>query len=1045
MKRVAEDTDRGAKRHKSEFCFGDSIAIFKDPSQEKDATDLLDWAMGETGYISGKVHMRWPPVAAKYKIVMETFSLATGTKHVEIHFAGRCAEEFQSKGLHFKVAQKPASISQRCTMSCAGNSTGWSEEPGCKIDTWFRPQAEIASLDLRVDSQSVQDDWFSTPKHATTPVLAVTRESLMAIDEEPLLAAPPNNLVAMQMQSVTLCEQRRPSCPTHPLNPLHNIGNSLPTASPRQPPEPRAPSSFPSTSWPVNATVPAPPNVVHIPAPTENRPNGRDPLIEDSPPPRISRPPNANGNHASTTKLVDRRPAVGADTVPLPNCTRPEIGPPSKDPSAQVRSTPTAEPETTEPLNKKQRKNKARKEKRKLKAGLPAPGTIPSAPSTIPPPNRLPSLERSAPVVSIPSADLPVLAARSSTQSIHLRRSTPPRLATTQTTAETEDAGTKQATCLQIPSDFISLSEVKAKSKGVLCSVIGVVTSNEPPSKTRKGEWSRCIYLVDPTDYGGDSLLPSSSQEGFRVNCFTKNYQEWLPTAKPSDILILRGIKLTEFNGQITANGYHDRLQWAVCSKQKLGHGNRGGAPQSEGYGVSFTPFYQATHAELAFCLELTDWWRGVTEKRTAAMGTINQIGGDFLLRVPRRTRREHKLLSGGIAPDSFFDCTVESGNLYSLYVTDFTVWQEDWCPRSLSGSVLRIEMWDAAAQQGPTMNVGEFYSLRNVLMRRWDGYAQGKLVETKIEKLELSDAEKNSDLKALLERKSAHGPLSEITESELKLIGQGRDREYLSCVICAINEPWARGLNGYVLKVLLLKEQSNMIKSLQVGRHYLVKNLRLEPSVTEREFRGRLGTSERQIHLINPNSSLLADWRESLIKRKTDLKREAEPQTEPRLDIILKPVEDVDVDELPENHHPFVSIKQVLSSTECPGSLFEDSFVRACTKCHQLISDKRLSCLACDDIERKRVKIICILSLSVAGDIPLLKGLEPAILRDDPDAARQFSQRMQPLLSNLVEVHNGLLKKELIEPSGQVMTLIVDSWKGEDDNIEYGLRDFKP
>lgn len=46
----------------------------------------------------------------------------------------------------------------------------------------------------------------------------------------------------------------------------------------------------------------------------------------------------------------------------------------------------------------------------------------------------------------------------------------------------------------------------------------------------------------------------------------------------------------------------------------------------------------------------------------------------------------------------------------------------------------------------------GEFYLLRNVRMGRYDGYAQAKLVETKIQKLDPSNTEGNPHFKALLE-----------------------------------------------------------------------------------------------------------------------------------------------------------------------------------------------------------------------------------------------------------------------------------------------------
>jgi hypothetical protein len=68
---------------------------------------------------------------------------------------------------------------------------------------------------------------------------------------------------------------------------------------------------------------------------------------------------------------------------------------------------------------------------------------------------------------------------------------------------------------------------------------------------------------------------------------------------------------------------------------------------------------------------------------------------------------------------------------------------------------------------------------------------------------------------------------------------------------------------------------------------------------------------------------------------------------------------------------------------------------------------------------------------------------MKPAILADDPEAARQYSKRLRPLLNNLEAVHDAALKKEIIEPSGSEMTLIIDSWVGDDKRIIYGLRDY--
>lgn len=96
---------------------------------------------------------------------------------------------------------------------------------------------------------------------------------------------------------------------------------------------------------------------------------------------------------------------------------------------------------------------------------------------------------------------------------------------------------------------------------------------------------------------------------------------------------------------------------------------------------------------------------------------------------------------------------------IYTLYVTDYTVndqlthanWQ--WCPPALAQRVLKIEMWDAAAEVGPNMKPGEFYSIRNVRMRLSAGSSwEAKFVEgKKIRRLDEHYLDGETDLIELL------------------------------------------------------------------------------------------------------------------------------------------------------------------------------------------------------------------------------------------------------------------------------------------------------
>ncbi len=94
---------------------------------------------------------------------------------------------------------------------------------------------------------------------------------------------------------------------------------------------------------------------------------------------------------------------------------------------------------------------------------------------------------------------------------------------------------------------------------------------------------------------------------------------------------------------------------------------------------------------------------------------------------------------------------------VYSLYVTDYTAnsevaaCQAQWCPPGLNEYVVRFELWDDAAKQGPDFAPGSYWGVRNArMLRSSDGHVEAKLVQTKFGKL---DSESDyPPLKALLE-----------------------------------------------------------------------------------------------------------------------------------------------------------------------------------------------------------------------------------------------------------------------------------------------------
>ena len=91
---------------------------------------------------------------------------------------------------------------------------------------------------------------------------------------------------------------------------------------------------------------------------------------------------------------------------------------------------------------------------------------------------------------------------------------------------------------------------------------------------------------------------------------------------------------------------------------------------------------------------------------------------------------------------------------------------QSNWCPTSLSEFVLQMEMWDDAAEVARTMKEGEYYHIKNARMRaNHQGYLEGKVVESKIVRLEETDADMNIHLRSLLEYVCYHFiPLPRLT-----------------------------------------------------------------------------------------------------------------------------------------------------------------------------------------------------------------------------------------------------------------------------------------
>jgi hypothetical protein len=68
---------------------------------------------------------------------------------------------------------------------------------------------------------------------------------------------------------------------------------------------------------------------------------------------------------------------------------------------------------------------------------------------------------------------------------------------------------------------------------------------------------------------------------------------------------------------------------------------------------------------------------------------------------------------------------------------------------------------------------------------------------------------------------------------------------------------------------------------------------------------------------------------------------------------------------------------------------------------------------------------------------------LEPADLRGDPESLEEFTERLTPVIGNLLEVHRGIERGEFIASETPMLKFTIDSWKNP-DSTSYGLMDLE-
>ncbi|KAL4067753.1 hypothetical protein J3A83DRAFT_4254123 [Scleroderma citrinum] len=551
-----------------------------------------------------------------------------------------------------------------------------------------------------------------------------------------------------------------------------------------------------------------------------------------------------------------------------------------------------------------------------------------------------------------------------------------------------------------------------------MVNVVGLVTQAYAPKRTSTNEWTRSFTIVDPSIDSDHGL----STGGIGVICFQKKYVEWLPQLKNGDIVILRRLKMTEFNGVLKAIGYSDKLRWAVYdhATNNIQPYNGGGVPEGEtmdnGVGYYFTPFWKpdVDGAELKYCKQLFTWQEGL-------QGTGRDV---IRIQCAVRPQKEHRLLSEvspDVAPQGFFNCTVEVLQTFShdcgsrtVYVTDYTCnphvysIKPTWCSPALYDCIFPIEMWDKARDMAQLMDAGEYWYLYNV-QARWgrSGYMEGKMwTPEKITQVDEAKSDSYPHLKVLLARKKKFleggGPDFRSSNFFPYKLFQDVDKEsgFFSCAVAVLfidcdyhsdvsvyatdytfnpNLPervstaeWARGLDHRILRIKLDDAQAKRVQEIHVGDFHRILNLRFIQRGDNTTSHGRLGGDER---LILPLTDQDPDQCSTLKANKEKWKRELMLDgislvNAPSSESIEARSEPIARMPQPLPHTQDSTIQQVLSSPTCPSKftvvarvvdffpfLLEEASVLRCMKCESTPPVTHKACPKCDNMVETHCK----------------------------------------------------------------------------------------
>ncbi|KAH9843158.1 uncharacterized protein C8Q71DRAFT_237564 [Rhodofomes roseus] len=916
MKRAPDaDAPAPAKRRRASPKRGDDLssdATFSDTSYESSGEDILRDGLRPDRYVSGTVHMRWPPVGNRMMLILKT---STGLK-VGITFTGKCAPYFASLACDFRDQVKIRSHGAAITQTEQNVSLSLLYERGASlmfvktrnnardgqvVDTWSLDK------DFVQPSQVNGDDWYSTPRPGLQPTDIVGHND--AMNAEAIIprkganddtVAPSREVVTSRLAastsgfspSVQLAATRRSTSTVKPVQPSANAKVEVDARSAADKSSSRSDGATAVTSGALpSKDSPRPEAGTAQPPPTGNVPRpdklaskvaSRDAFNGPSRPAEnqshqkdnATAPFSKKAEKARLRKLKKQSRASGQEQPQAQSersspssTTRPSHGssgsaPPQIDIAQAQPVEPTGERQAI-PMKATETKRPVREGKPRSTSTMPEPSVLNRAGTA--------ALQEAA-ITRGPSEQGP---STPKSKPLELSPRSVPSVASTRVTPKRETADASPLYRVGFRSEYAYYTPLaKVESRGKMYNIAAVVTSAGLISQTYTGESKAALSLTDPSVH---------EINDFPVNLFAKGADQ-LPEPARGDILLMRGI-LGDYYGRKcgTAPSYK-AWSWAIVDPRARESIRKKGD-------INFQP----TPSELQHCAGLGEWWTSVAPVQD--LGVIHQIR-------PIRTGRIHRLISEAsptCEPDGYFDCTVEvlyghanNNGIYSLYVTDYTQnpamvpLERDWCPPMLSDKVLKMELFLEAAIKGPELKAGGYYFIGNCRMKTSTG---GQLEATfsqvnKMRKLDDDALEDEPRLAALLQRKAewqakveANGGAHEFPHL---LFEETEENKHFRCTAevlfvstkdtscylyvtdytrredlapVAPTVPRALQLKDRIVKIALHDDQAETGKQLEAGDFVAIRNLRLRPTGSEKKLTGRLGGSQRLLSKLQVNS----------------------------------------------------------------------------------------------------------------------------------------------------------------------------------------------